>query len=290
MKIPAIFEEKKKINKPVLSFEIFPPKKEAALKNIDETLEMLCDLHPDFISVTFGAGGSTADNKTVEIAKKIKNNYKIEPLVHITCLHYGKEEISEILKQLQAAGIENVLALRGDRNPDIPMKHDFQYANELVEYIKEQGDFSVSGACYPEKHLEAPDAVTDIHNLKRKVDAGAGHLVSQLFFENEMFYRFYEKTRIAGIDVPVDAGVMPVTNKAQIERMVNTCGASLPPKFERILKKYEGNKEALFDAGMAYTINQIVDLIAHDVDGVHIYTMNNTTVAKRICDGIRNLV
>lgn len=290
MKIPAIFEKKKKENKPVLSFEIFPPKKEAALKNIDETLEMLCDLHPDFISVTFGAGGSTADNKTVEIAKKIKNNYGIEPLVHITCLHYGKEEISEILKQLQAAGIENVLALRGDRNPDIPMKHDFQYANELVEYIKSQGDFSVSGACYPEKHLEAPDAVTDIHNLKRKVDAGADHLVSQLFFENEMFYRFYEKTRIAGIEVPIDAGVMPVTNRAQIERMVNTCGASLPPKFERVLKKYEGNKEALFDAGMAYTINQIVDLIAHDVDGVHIYTMNNTTVAKRICDGIRNLV
>ena len=290
MKIPAIFEEKKKINKPVLSFEIFPPKKEAALKNIDETLSLMCELNPDFISVTFGAGGSTADNKTVEIAKKIKNNYGIEPLVHITCLHYGKQEISEILKQLEDAGVENVLALRGDVNPDIPMKHDFKYANELVEFIKSQGNFSVSGACYPETHLEAPDAITDIHNLKRKVDAGADHLVSQLFFDNEMFYRFYEKTKIAGIDVPVDAGVMPVTNKAQIERMVNTCGASLPPKFARVLEKYDDNKEALFDAGMAYTINQVVDLIAHDVDGVHIYTMNNPVVAKRICDGIRNLV
>lgn len=290
MRIPVIFEEKKKERKPVLSFEIFPPKKESALKNIDETLDLMCELHPDFISVTFGAGGTTADNKTVEIAKKIKNNYGIEPLVHITCLHYGKQEISEILKQLEDAGIENVLALRGDVNPDIPMKHDFKYANELVEYIKSQGNFSVSGACYPETHLEAPDAITDIHNLKRKVDAGVDHLVSQLFFDNEMFYRFYEKTRIAGISVPVDAGVMPVTNKAQIERMVNTCGASLPPKFARVLNKYDGNKEALFDAGMAYTINQIVDLIAHDVDGVHIYTMNNPTVAKRICDGIRNLV
>lgn len=290
MRIPVIFEEKKKEKKPVLSFEIFPPKKESALKNIDETLDLMCELHPDFISVTFGAGGTTADNKTVEIAKKIKNNYGIEPLVHITCLHYGKQEISEILKQLEDAGIENVLALRGDVNPDIPMKHDFKYANELVEFIKSQGNFSVSGACYPETHLEAPDAITDIHNLKRKVDAGVDHLVSQLFFDNEMFYRFYEKTRIAGIRVPVDAGVMPVTNKAQIERMVNTCGASLPPKFARVLNKYEDNKEALFDAGMAYTINQIVDLIAHDVEGVHIYTMNNPTVAKRICDGIRNLV
>ena len=290
MRIPAIFEAKKKENKPVLSFEIFPPKKEAALKNIDETLDMLCDLHPDFISVTFGAGGSTVDNQTVEIAKKIKNKYGIEPLVHITCLHYGKPEITEILKQLEAAGIENVLALRGDVNPDIPMKHDFKYANELVEFIKSQGNFSVSGACYPETHLEAPDAITDIHNLKRKVDAGAEHLVSQLFFDNELFYRFYEKTRIAGITAPVDAGVMPVTNRAQIERMVHICGASLPPKFARVLQKYEENKEALFDAGMAYTINQIVDLIAHDVDGVHIYTMNNPVVAKRICDGIRNLV
>ncbi|MBO5055747.1 MAG: methylenetetrahydrofolate reductase [NAD(P)H] [Lachnospiraceae bacterium] len=290
MKIPAIFEEKKKENKPVLSFEIFPPKKEAALQNIDETLEMLCGLHPDFISVTFGAGGSTADNKTVEIAKKIKDVYGIEPLVHITCLQYDKEEISEILKQLEAAGIENVLALRGDVNPNFPMKHDFKYANELVEYVKSKGNFSISGGCYPETHLEAPDAITDIRNLKRKVDAGVSHLVSQLFFDNEMFYSFYEKTRIAGIEVPVDAGVMPVTNRAQIERMVNMCGASLPPKFERILHKYEENKEALLDAGMAYTINQIVDLIAHDVDGIHIYTMNNPAVAKRICDGIKNLV
>lgn len=290
MKIPSIFETKKRENKPVLSFEIFPPKKEAALKNIDETLELLCDLHPDFISVTFGAGGSTGDNKTVEIAKKIKNNYGIEPLVHLTCLHYDKKEISEILKQLDDAGIENILALRGDVNPDFPMKHDFKYASELVEFVKTKGDYSISGGCYPETHLEAPDAVTDIRNLKKKVDAGADHLISQLFFDNEMFYRFYEKTRIAGIDVPVDAGVMPVTNRAQVERMVNTCGASLPLKFERVLHKYENNKEALLDAGMVYTLNQIVDLIAHDVEGIHIYTMNNPAVARRICDGIKNLI
>lgn len=290
MRLPDIFEAKKKENKPVLSFEIFPPKKDAALQNIDETLALMCDLKPDFISVTFGAGGSTVDNKTVEIAKKIKKEYNIEPLVHLTCLHYGKDDLAEILKQLEEAGIENVLALRGDINPDIPMKHDFKYANELVSYIKSRGNFSISGACYPETHLEAPDAVTDIRNLKRKVDDGAEHLVSQLFFDNEVFYRFYEKTRIAGIGVPVDAGVMPVTNKAQIERMVHMCGASLPAKFQKVLQKYENNKEALLDAGIAYTINQIVDLIANEVDGIHIYTMNNPAVAKRICDGIRNLV
>ncbi len=290
MKIASVFEAKKAENKPVLSFEIFPPKKEAALKNIDETLSLLCALNPDFISVTFGAGGSCVDNKTVEIAKKIKNNYGIEPLVHITCLHYGKDDILSILSQLQKADIQNVLALRGDINPDIPVKHDFKYANELVEFINSQGDFGISAACYPETHLEAPDAATDIKNLKRKVDAGASHLVSQLFFDNDVFYNFCDKIKAEGITVPVDAGVMPVTNKAQIERMVNMCGASLPPKFKKILDKYEDNKDALFDAGMAYTINQVVDLIANGVDGVHIYTMNNPVVAKKICDGIKNLV
>ncbi len=290
MKITEIVEAKRKQGKSVLSFEIFPPKKEEALKNIDATLERLCDLHPDFISVTFGAGGSAADNKTVGIARKIKDNFGVEPMVHLTCLHYSRQEISELLKQFEDAGIENILALRGDVNPNVPMKQDFHYASELVEFIRGQGNFHISGACYPETHLEAPDAITDIRNLKRKVDAGVSHLVSQLFFENDYFYRFYEKTRIAGIDVPVEAGIMPVTNRAQIERMVHTCGASLPEKFERILHKYEDNKEALFDAGMAYALNQIVDLIANDVDGVHIYTMNNTKIAGRICDGIRSLI
>ena len=290
MKIPQIFEEKKRQGKPSLSFEIFPPKKEAALKNIDETLEMLCDLHPDFISVTFGAGGSLRNNQTVEIARKIKETYGVEPVVHLTCLYYSKEEICEILKELEAAGIQNILALRGDHNPDFPIKQDFAYASDLVSFIKSQGDFAVSGGCYPEKHLEAADAITDIRNLKKKVDAGAEHLISQLFFDNEVFYRFYEKTRCAGIDVPIDAGVMPVTNKAQIERMVHMCGATLQEKFAKILKKYENHKEALMDAGIAYTINQIVDLIANDVDGIHVYTMNNPLVAKRICDSIRNLV
>ena len=194
-----------------------------------------------------------------------------------------------ILNELQEAELWNVLALRGDRNPDIPPKEDFHYANELVEFIKAQGDFHVSGACYPEVHTEAADSVSDIRNLKKKVDAGAGHLVSQLFFDNDNFYDFLVKLKIAGIDVPVEAGIMPVTNRAQIQRMVNMCGAVLPEKFEKILEKYGDNKEALFDAGMAYAVNQIVELIAHGVDGIHVFTMNNPVVAGRICDGIRNL-
>lgn len=286
MIIENLFEQKK----PVLSFEIFPPKKEAELENIDATLSTLAKLNPDFISVTFGAGGSSTNNKTVELAKKIKNEYGIEPLVHLTCINHGREEIKVILEQLKQAGLNNVLALRGDRNPDIPPKDDFRYASELVSFIREQGDFHISGACYPETHLEAPDAVTDIRNLKKKVDAGAGHLVSQLFFDNDNFYDFLVKLKIAGIDVPVEAGIMPVTNKAQIQRMVNMCGATLPDKFHRILDKYGENKEALFDAGMAYAVNQIVELISHGVDGIHIFTMNNPVVAGRICDGIKNLI
>jgi len=288
MIIENIFKEKK----PVISFEIFPPKKEAELNNIDATLKTLAQLHPDFISVTFGAGGSCADNKTVELAKKIKRDYDIEPLVHLTCISNSKEEIRQILRQMEDAGLKNVLALRGDVNPDpnVPVKDDFRYASELVAFIKEQGDFHVSGACYPEVHLEAKDAISDIRNLKKKVDAGVGHLTSQLFFDNNKFYDFLTKVRIAGIDTPVEACIMPVTNKAQIKRMVTMCGASLPDKFERILEKYGENKEALFDAGMVYAVNQIVELISYGVDGIHIYTMNNPVVAGRICDGIKNLV
>lgn len=286
MIIENLFKEKR----PVLSFEIFPPKKEAALLSIDETLSTLAKLNPDFISVTFGAGGSGGKNKTVELAKKIKEEYKIEPLVHLTCINHSEEEIRVLLKQLEAAQLKNILALRGDINPEVSPRHDFRYAGELVEFIKKNGDFHVSGACYPETHLEAADPISDIRNLKKKVDAGAGHLVSQLFFDNRVFYDFVEKVRIAGIDAPVEAGIMPVTNKAQIEKMVTMCGASLPPKLAKILNKYGGNKEALFDAGMAYAIDQIVDLLSNEVEGIHIFTMNNPVVARRICDGIKNLI
>ena len=286
MKIESKFQKKK----PVLSFEIFPPKRDKAIQNIDETLAILSELNPDFISVTFGAGGSHTDNQTVELAKRIKQQYGIDPLVHLTCLNSSKFEICDLLEELKEAEIDSILALRGDKNPAVEEKQDFRYASDLVKFIRQYGDFSISGACYPECHTESKNKIEDIAYLKEKVDSGVQHLISQLFFDNNAFYSFQEHIQIAGMHVPVEAGIMPVINKAQIERMVTLCGASLPEKFSRVMHKYEDNKEALFDAGMAYAINQIVDLLAHDVDGIHIYTMNNPIVAKRICDGIKNLI
>lgn len=287
MKISEIYRKKM----PVLSFEIFPPKRDTTLTSIDATLDVLCSLHPDFISVTFGAGGSATNSLTVGLAKKIKKEYGIEPLVHLTCINYTKEEILAFADELAEAGIENVLALRGDRNPELAPKEEFFYASDLVSFLKEnRKELCVGGACYPEGHTEAESKVADLHNLKKKTEAGAEFLISQLFFDNEHFYSFREKMEIADIKPPVSAGIMPVINRAQIERMVSLCGASLPEKFRRILQKYEFEKDALFDAGMAYAVNQIVDLVAHDVDGVHVYTMNNPVVARRICDSIRNLI
>lgn len=286
MKIDGLFQQKS----PVLSFEIFPPKKAETLKSIDETLEELSKLNPDFISVTYGAGGSVTNNATLEIANKIKNQYGIEPVVHLTCINHSKNDILKMIQQLKENQLDNVLALRGDINPDILPKKDFLYASDLVEFLKENSTLGISGACYPEGHIECNNLERDLIHLKTKVDAGVTHLVSQLFFDNPLFYNFREKTKALGITVPMEAGIMPVVNKNQIERMVTMCGASLPPKFKKIIEKYENDKEALFDAGMAYAINQIVDLLAHDVDGIHIFTMNNPIVARRICEGIKNLL
>ncbi len=283
--------EKYKQKETVLSFEIFPPKKESTLSQIDETISILSEQNPDYISVTFGAGGSSNNNKTIELARKIKTEYNIDPMVHLTCLCYNKNEIDDFYTTLKESGIENILALRGDRNPSVPERDDFKHADDLTRYLKSKGDdFCIAGACYPETHPEAESSVSDITNLKKKVDAGDEFLVSQLFFDNEHFYRFKEKCDIAGINVPISAGIMPVTNKAQIERMVNMCGAYLPEKFVKILNKYENNREALFDAGMAYAISQVIDLLANGVSGIHLYTMNNPIIARRICDGIKNIV
>lgn len=286
MKISEIYNTKKKS----LSFEIFPPKKDSELKNIDETLSVLCELQPDFISVTFGAGGSSNCNRTIELAKKIKQEYHVEPVVHLTCLHYTKEEIDEFARVLEAEGIENILALRGDRNPDIPEKHDFKHASDLISYLKPKTDFCFLGACYPECHPESANRVNEIRYLKNKVNAGAEVLLSQLFFDNEQFFRFVDECRIAEIGAPVIPGIMPVINAAQIKRMVTMCGASFPERFQKIIEKYEDNKEALFDAGMSYALSQIIDLLVRDIDGIHLYTMNNPLVARKICEGIRHII
>lgn len=286
MKILEKFEK----DKTVFSFEIFPPKRTSPIETIYETLEQLSDLKPDFISVTYGTGSREDKYTTCEIATMIKEKYNVDPVAHLTCISSTKEDVVEVLGELNKHGIENILALRGDINPNIPVKEDFKHASDLVEFIKKDYDFHVSGACYPETHGEAASMVEDIINLKKKVDAGATHLMSQLFFDNNAFYSFLEKARIAGIDVPIEAGIMPVINKSQIERMVTMCGASLPNKFVKMMQKYDGHPQALRDAGIAYAIDQIVDLISNGVDGIHLYTMNNPYVARRISESIGSLI
>lgn len=285
MKIKELFNKKT-----VFSFEIFPPKKTSSVDVIYKTLEELGDLSPDFISVTFSAGGSGNGSLSCEIASKIKDVYHITPMLHLPCINYTKEEIVEVLNDLDARGIENILALRGDINPDIEPKKNFTYASDLIKFIKERGDYDVAGACYPEGHVEAESLTADILNLKKKVDMGADHLISQLFFDNSFFYDFREKAKIASINVPIEAGIMPVVNKNQIERMVSMCGASLPPKFTKIMQKYENKPDALRDAGIAYAIDQIVDLVSNGVDGIHLYTMNNPYVARRISEAVSGII
>lgn len=285
MKISEIFNEKKT----VFSFEVFPPKKTSSIDSIYSKLDDIAACKPDFISVTYGAGGGGASVLTAELCRTIQEKYNIPSMMHLTCVNSSKESVEDVLKVIREYKIENILALRGDIVPELPRQTDFMHANELVTYIKERGDFHVSGACYPEGHPEAESIVSDVLNLKKKVDAGAQHLVSQLFFENEMFYSFQEKARLSGITVPIEAGIMPVVNKAQIERMVTTCGASLPPKFVKMLTRFEHSPEALKDAGIAYAIDQIVDLFTQGVDGVHLYTMNQPDVARRISEAVASL-
>ncbi len=277
-------------NRKSLSFEIFPPKKDSELRNIDETLSILCELKPDYISVTLRAGGGLDCNNTIELAKKIKNEYHVEPVVHLTCLRYNKTEIDAIINTLEEEGIQNILALRGDRNADIQEKDDFRYASDLIAYLKQKNDFCILGACYPECHPESQSRVDEIKNLKTKTDAGASLLLSQLFFDNQQFYRFVEECRMAEINVPIIPGIMPAINASQIKRMVTMCGVSFPDRFQKIVHKYENHKEALFDAGMTYALSQVIDLLTNDIDGIHLYTMNNPHVARRICEGIQNIV
>lgn len=278
-----------KDDKTILSFEVFPPKKTSPIESVYGVLEELSSLNPSYISVTYGAGGTAADN-TCAIARKIKEDYGVEAIAHLTCVNNSKDEVREVLRQFRENNIENILALRGDIVPDMPPKTDFKHASDLTAFIKSYGGFNIAGACYPEVHPDSGDEVEDIINLKKKVDAGAELLISQLFFDNESFYSFLQRCRLAGINVPVEAGIMPVVNKNQIQRMVSLCGASLPAKFTRIMNRYEHNPEALRDAGIAYAVDQCVDLIANGVSGIHLYTMNNPYVARRITDAIGKLL
>lgn len=286
MNIRDLFEKKNL----VFSFEIFPPKATSPVETIYSTLEELKDLTPDFISVTYGAGGSLTKNRTCELSSLVKSKYGIESLAHLTCISSTKEEIDFLLNDLKNAGIENILALRGDMPSNYFIGGEFKYASELVSHIKRRGDFNIVGACYPEGHMDNKDLTRDILNLKLKEEAGASHFISQLFFDNNYFYDFLDLKEKHNIKVPIQAGIMPVINKKQIERITTLCGTNIPTKFLKIMDKYEYDKEALRDAGIAYAIEQMVDLISTGVDGIHLYTMNNPYVAKRINGSISSIL
>lgn len=285
MKIQDLFSKG-----PVISLEIFPPKPENPIDTIFETIHELADLDPAFISVTYGAGGS-GKGHTVEIADMIQNKYGIEALAHLTCINASPEQIDDVLQGLKDANVENVLALRGDKPLDKDAtalhNHTYKYAKDLIEHVQGYGDFSIGAACYPEYHVEAPDKVSDLRNLRDKVNSGTDFLITQLFLDNTYFYDFKERLDLMDITVPVSAGIMPVINKRQIERITTLCGTTIPDKFKRILNRYGDNPEALKEAGIAYATEQIIDLLSSGVDGIHLYTMNKPEVARKIIEPIR---
>lgn len=287
MKIPELYEQKK----PVISFEIFPPKIEASMGTIFKTVDGITDCEPDFISVTYGAGGGLTNHMTCDIAFTIKDEFDIEPLPHLTCVNSSRLDVRIMIERFLDAGVENIMCLRGDIVEGKEVKKDFAYANELAIELQRkcQEKIEILGACYPEGHYESKSLEEDIHNLKYKIGAGVKVLISQLFFDNDKFYTFLGKARNMGIRVPVSAGIMPIVKRIQVEKTVRLSNASLPPKFTEMLDKYENDPAGLYDAGIEYAIEQARDLIRSGVDGVHIYTMNNADVARRVYAGIKDL-
>ncbi len=275
--------------KTVFSFEIFPPKRTSPIETVYKTLDGLRDLRPDFISVTSGAGGSENRERTFPIVRSVQEDYGIPGVAHLPCIGLTRAEAGNMLDELRALGVENLLALRGDIPEGFDGPGEFRYACELVEFIRERGGFDIAAACYPEGHIECLSQEEDLRHLKEKVDAGVSHLITQLFFDNGLFYDFMDQAGRIGIDVPVEAGIMPVTSKRQIERMVSLCGASIPRKLAAMMHKYADDPVALRDAGIDYAVGPIVDLIGQDAAGIHLYTMNDPETVRRICGAVRDL-
>ncbi len=284
MRIPELYNTKKV----VFSLEIFPPKKTTGVDKIYAAIDALSVIPADFISVTYRAGSENNHNFTCDIAKHIKQTYKIEPLAHFACVNSTKEQVNTVICELKENGIENVLALRGDINPNIPRVNDFRHADQLAREIKHSSDMAILGACHPEGHCDAPDLDADIENLKYKIGAGVEGLISQLFFDNDKFYYFIDKARAKGIETPISAGIMPIVSTRLIEQTVTLSSASVPHEFSKLLTLYESDPQALFDAGIDYASKQIIDLIENGVQGIHLYTMNNPEVAKRIYANVKN--
>jgi len=273
----------------VVSFEVFPPKREKNFQSVIKTSQELAELKPSFISVTYGAAGEQKSTDfTIRLASAIKNKYNTEALVHLTCINSTIDQIKENVAKIKEEGLENILALRGDRVNN-ETNNDFKYAKDLVRVLRTQG-VCIGAACHPEGHIETKNEVLNYLYLKEKVNQGVDFLVSQLFFDNNSFFTFYENLRDLGIDIPISAGIMPVINTRQIRKITSLCGAKVPAKFERIMNKYQDNKIALRDAGIAYATEQIIDLLSYGVEGIHLYVMNRADVAKRLFDNINSIV
>ena len=269
---------------PSLSFEVFPPNPAVGNNKIITALQDMRELTPHFISVTASNNKFNIKETTVRLADFIQNDLAIPTIAHLPAIYLTKEKVAETIADLDKVGVQKILALRGDIISDVEPQKDFRYATDLIEFIKEQAPhFDIVGACYPEGHPDSSNQISDIQNLKKKVDAGCSSLVTQLFFDNERFYDFQDKCTLAGIDVPIHAGIMPILNRNQALRLLKTCeNIHLPRKFKAILDKYEHDPESLRAAGLAYAVDQIVDLVTQDVAGVHLYTMNNAETAKYI--------
>ena len=276
--------------KQTLSFEVFPPKKDDEFTNAQNVLHQLSELQPDFISVTYGAGGSRS-KRTVELASFIQNSLHIPAVAHMTCVGSSKEDILTVTDDMKQAGLSHVLALRGDRPTwmdDAQFENRaFAHASDLTRFLKEHTDLEVAGACYPEKHFEAESLDADIAYLKEKQEAGAAFFITQLFFENDSFYRFLEKKNHAGITLPVCAGIMPITSAKQLGTTVTLSGSSVPKELADIIATYGENPEDMRKAGIDYAIRQILDLKQHGVDGIHIYSMNKPKTTRTIVEAIR---
>lgn len=278
-----------KTNKPTLSFEVFPPKTDAGFESIRDAVIKIADLKPDFMSVTYGANGG-AKKYSAKIAKEIQER-GTPAIAHMTCVESDHDSLAGQLATLKDYGIENVLALRGDLPEDAdPLIWDFQHASDLAGFIKEEGTFCVGGACYPEKHPESVSIEEDIDCMKIKQDAGCEFFTTQMFFDNEIFYRYLFKLRAAGVTVPVIAGLMPVTNAKQMERIMSLSQAFIPRSYVHILDKYGDKPESLKQASIAYTTAQIVDLLSNGINNIHIYAMNNVELAKTIQENLSELI
>ena len=285
MKIKDILQQ----DKVTVSFEVFPPKKADGLEAVEKATEQIAALKPDFMSVTYGAGGSTS-KMTLEIASHLQQQYGVSVLPHLTCVASSKSYVRDMVSQIKGLGIENIMALRGDIPQDGKVGTDYKYAADLIRDIKEQSDLCIGGACYPEGHIECRHKEDDILHLKEKVEAGCDFLTTQMFFDNNILYNFLYRIREKGITVPVVAGIMPITNARQLERSVALSGTHVPQRFRAIVDKFGDSPSAMKQAGIVYAAGQIIDLIANGITHIHVYSMNKPDIASGILENLSSVL